>query len=160
MLSTTPERRSARRRVPDEEWALVGRLAQAYWPEDILGMYTLARVLRAPPISDYVDPIGRPDPILSPRHADRWNAGRVHYFYRRLKARQELDPIEVISQVYPTRMGAPPAWGGPQVQDGHHRFAAAVLARKRWIQISFDGLESTKEWLDGTKRTPPPELFS
>jgi hypothetical protein len=159
MPSTTPARRNARR-SSDEEWALVGRLAQAYWPEDILGLYTLSRVLRAPPISDYVDPIARPDPILARRPADRWNAGRVHHFYRLLKRREELDPIEVISQVYQTRMGSPPAWGGPQVQDGHHRFAAAVLARKRWIQISFDGLESTKEWLAGETRRPPDEIFN
>ncbi len=159
MPSSTPPRRAARR-APSWEWALVGRLSQAYWPADILGMYTLSRVLRAPPVAEYVDPYDRPDPALSPRHAGRWNAGRVHHFYNLLKAREELDPIDVTSQVWPTRMGTPPAWGGPEVTDGHHRFAAAVLARKRWIRVSFDGLVSTMEWLSGKKRTPPPELFS
>jgi hypothetical protein len=132
----------------------VRRLKDCYWPNGIFGVYTRKAVLAVAPQSQFRDEAWRgrrdPDDLT-------YDFGRVHFFMQQLKQGGQLDPIVVESTVYPTR-GGPTAWGPPHIEDGHHRFAAAVLARSRRIPMAFGGLLTTRDWLVGTTRRPPPEI--
>ena len=125
-------------------YAIVRRLQRVYWPRDILGMYTLERVLRAKPVPEFVR---EEDPR---RCRDSFNLGRVHHFYRMLRRGQKITPIEVETYVS-SHSFSYCSWGGPFVQDGHHRFAAAVLAHKRRIPVTFGGLVEQLRWLTGER---------
>ncbi len=138
--------------------ALVQRLKKAYWPKEIFHIYTLDLVLKAPPMPDYLHENLRPCPAQEPRKAFRWNRGRVHHFYNQLKQGKEVDPISVETYVFPARSGGPPAWGPPEVVDGHHRFAAAVLAEVERIPMGFGGLVRQENWLTGKTDKVPEEL--
>lgn len=100
---------------------LTSRLKKEYWPEEVMGMYNLRDVRAATPVSAYV-PENK-----NRRLEDSFNLGRVHFFYQELKKGKTLDPVQVDW-----------AWNGfyPDhliLCDGHHRFAAHVLARKKYI---------------------------
>jgi hypothetical protein len=138
------------------DYALVSRLRQAYWPLSVFGMYTLPRVLKARPRRDFIPE----DKRIAPGVGDAYHLGRVKYFYDLLRTGEAVDPIEVESECYATSWGGSACWGGPSVHDGHHRYAAAVLAKKRRIAMSFGGIVSTRDWLVGKRHTPPPELYS
>lgn len=148
---------SRRRRSPAYhavDFALVRRLQGCYWPEDVFGVYTRDAVLRAVPEARFRDEAWRgkqdPDDLT-------YDLGRVHFFVRQLQRGARVRPIVVATQVYPTRGGSP-CWGPPFIDDGHHRFAAAVLARIGKISMEFTGLLSTRDWLVGSRRRLPPEL--
>jgi hypothetical protein len=140
---------------PVIEHALVRRLRRCYWPEDVFGVYTRAAVLATPPEARFRNELwrGHRDP-----NDQTYDFGRVHFFMRLLKQGRQLDPIVVETTVYPTR-GGPPAWGPPHIEDGHHRFAAAVLAKCRRIPMAFGGLLSSRDWLVGATRSPPTEIL-
>lgn len=123
---------------------LVGRLREVYWGS-VAQSWTEARVRCAPPQSAYLDVDQR---------TPEWDLGRVHHFVQLLEARQELDPIVIDSRVYGL------SWGPPFVWDGHHRFVAAVLVRRRRILASCGGLVTSIEWLTGERRRDrrPPEI--
>jgi hypothetical protein len=134
--------------------ALVHRLKQCYWPKGVFSVYTREAVLAAEP-----QPRFRNEHWRGQRDYDdlTYDFGRVRFFMQQLKQRIKLDPIVVETKVFPTR-GNPPAWGPPQIEDGHHRFAAAVMAKCRRIPMQFGGLLTTRDWLVGTKRLAPPEI--
>src|ERR1700755_207679 len=119
---------------------LVARLRRLYWPRWIAQL-TRPRVLRARPrayVSEY----------------DRWtdrgyDAGRVHFFLKKLRAQGDLDPICIDM----TWFGSSPA--GVIVYDGHHRFAAYVLARRRYIPASMGGLCDMRDYLVGKRSASP-----
>jgi hypothetical protein len=132
----------------DVERVLTRRLRDCYWPTGAQAT-TLDRVLAAEPVVVYV-----PEPeraLLEGADADAFHLGRVHHFYQQLRRGRALDPILVESAVY---------LGGPIIVDGHHRFAAAVLARRRRVPIAFGGLLTTLAWLRGDTayRNRPSEL--
>lgn len=124
---------------------LVERLRRVYWPQEIFEMYRLERVLRTQPV-DFV-----PEDNAK-RRSDLYDLGRVHYFYKKLRGGGSVDPICVETEVpFGSRLGSPTSWGPPVIDDGHHRFAAAVLARKRRIPASFGGVVEQLEWLTGVR---------
>lgn len=136
------------------EQALVQRLKHCYWPKHIFGMYTLEMVRGTPPQRQFRDKGWRMRRTLN---VLAYDFGRVHFFMQRLKQGAKLDPIDVETSVYPTR-GGPPAWGIPHIEDGHHRFAAAVLAKCLRIPMRFGGVLTTRDWLVGKRRRKPPEI--
>jgi hypothetical protein len=137
------------------EFAIVQRLKRCYWPREIFDVYTRKTVCAVAPQPRFRDELwrGRRDP-----DDQTYDLGRVHFFMQQLGDGVQLDPIVVETTVYPTRGGSP-AWGPPHLEDGHHRFAAAVLARCRRIPMTFGGLLTTRDWLVGTTRQPPPEIL-
>lgn len=139
---------------PAVDHALVGRLKRCYWPAEIFDVYTREAVLSATPEPRFRDETwrGRRDPDdLS------YDFGRVRFFMQQIRRGVRLDPIVVETTVYPMHSG-PSVWGPPHIEDGHHRFAAAVLARSRRIAMAFGGLLSTRDWLVGTTHKPPAEI--
>ena len=134
------------------DWILISRLRYAYWP----------RIVAA-----WLDD---PGDIRSGKAQEKhvrnawisrslaWNRGRVRYFYDLIICGEEIDPISIDSQSRQYRAGFPISWGGPFIDDGHHRFAAAILARKRKIRATLSGLVTTHRWLRGEvplKQLPP-----
>ena len=87
-----------------------------------------------------------------------YDARRVRYFIERLRAGLPIDPISVESRAYQYRVCSPVGWGPPYVDDGHHRFVAAVLTKTERIPATFGGLVTTINWLTGKRNTLPPEL--
>lgn len=128
------------------DWILVGRLKAAYWGP-LVQSWTEKRVREAQPQPLYADPGS------STREAAAWDLGRVHHFLQLVEDGGQLDPI-VIDNHY-DRNG----WGPPFIVDGHHRFVASVLARRRRILASCSGLVSSSEWLAGWRRRRPQELL-
>jgi len=141
--------------TPLIDLALVQRLRRCYWPNGIFEIYARKAVLAAPPRPDF-----RSEAWRGRRDFDdvTYDLGRVHYFVQELKRGVPLDPIIVETTVFPTRAAGPPAWGPPHIEDGHHRFAAAVLTRQRTIPMKFGGLLTTRDWLTGARRNAPPEI--
>lgn len=112
---------------------LVHRLQCAYWPTWCRQIAEDRRLPRARPLPDHVD---------LPR--DRWyDLGRVSYFLRELRAGRALDPILVETDWHNDRAYL------PVIDDGHHRFIAAVIARRRRIFASVGGLVRQRDWLVG-----------
>lgn len=113
---------------------LVQRFKKLYWPKDILGHYTLKRVLAARPRPEYMW-LGRDD---------AYDFGRVHYMYDTLKSGGTLDPVEI-------------KWGWKGLKpaevdlvDGHHRFVACVFAEQEKMSALVSGPEEGIQWLSGT----------
>ncbi len=131
--------------APLVDLILVERLRRVYWPQEIFEMYRLERVLRAKPVEHFI-----PEDNVKCRNA-LYDLGRVHYFYRRLHGGGCVDPISLETEVPFGRLGSPVDWGSPIITDGHHRFAAAVLARKRRIPATFGGVVEQLEWLTGAR---------
>jgi len=131
---------------------LVSRLAWWYDAFGVIGKFTLEEMLNVPTAEAYAE---ETDDCREDR---LWHMGRVRYFYELLQRRKWLDPIEVENRVHQYRICSPVTWGGPEILDGHHRFCAAVLARKRRVMADVYGLESTKNWLTGKLRRLPEEL--
>lgn len=134
----------------DLVYVLTDRLRSVYWPR--FCQYTLREVLASESRSEY----GHVERMVDPA----WHAGRVRYFYEEFVAGRwlKVDPIDVESEAYATDLSGPISWGGPFIVDGHHRFAAAVLARAPRIKASVGGLVSTRTWLTGRRRMAPPEV--
>jgi hypothetical protein len=135
---------------------LVDRLRAVYWPSFLHG-WTLDRVLSVEPVASFVPNRERWALALLAGSEDPYDLGRVRYFYEVLKTGGSVDPISVDTHVYPTR-GGPPTWGNPFVDDGRHRFVAAVLAECRTIPASCGGLVEQVNWLTGKTKKPPPSI--
>jgi hypothetical protein len=136
------------------DWILVARLRQAYWPRIVAEwLEDPADIRSSKTQKKYVSTAWRSRSLS-------WNRGRVRYFYDLLICGEEIDPISIDNQCRQYRAGHPIQWGGPFIDDGHHRFAAAILARKRKIKASLSGLLSTHRWLRGEVplKSMPPEL--
>lgn len=119
---------------------LTGRLKQSYWPA-WLQLLTLARVLGTEPREFCHEDLRASD--------SGYDAGRIHFLLRQIKAREPLDPIEIDTSWY----NHSPV--GIIVIDGHHRLVAAVLARKRRIPASVGGLVKARDWLVGESPVCP-----
>jgi hypothetical protein len=113
---------------------LTSRLKKKYWPKDVMGIYNLADVLAARPVSVYVPESQKR------REKDSFNLGRVHFFYNQLKAGKTLDRIDVRFSFF---------WDEIMLYDGHHRFAAYVLARKKYIPAVCVGSKEEVLYLMG-----------
>jgi len=130
---------------------LVERLHQCYWPSWLSEHYNGFNPRRTKPIA-YIEELRR-DKV---RNYDR---RRVRFFLDEIAAGRKLAPIDVESRVYGYQsITAPPAWGPPEVVDGHHRYVAAVLAGLKKIPANFGGLTSSIEWLIGKRDTVPDEI--
>lgn len=70
-------------------------------------------------------------------------------FYQTLKSGGSLDPIEIDWIWYGTSPSE------ITLRDGHHRFIAAVLAKKRWITADYSGPVDVIEWLEGKAKKRP-----
>ena len=113
-------------------FVLVRRLQCAYWPTWCRQVAEDRRLPRARP-RDYVE---------TPR--DRWyDLGRVNHFVREFRTGRPVAPILIDTQWH----GTSPL--GPVIDDGHHRFIAAVIARKRRIAADVGGLVLHRDWLIG-----------
>jgi hypothetical protein len=126
---------------------LVRRLHSVYWPRWCAEL-TLRKVLRARSITEHG---------TYPRD-DKYDLGRVRFFMQQFETSKPVDPIVIDQKVIARGWGCPPTWLGPIIDDGHHRFVAAVLLRKRRIPASVGGLVSLCDWLTGRRRTYPPEI--
>lgn len=127
----------------------VDRLRDAYWPMHVEG-WTLERVLAAEPIAEYQSEVDRE------YNDDLYDLGRIRFFYDRLRAdgSMAIDPIDVETEI---AWGPSPVYMGPKITDGHHRFAAAILAEVQHIPANFGGLIDQLEWLTG-ERPDYPEI--
>jgi len=121
---------------------LVKRLQGVYWPS-WCERITYRRVMRARPLEH------------SNKRGDSYDPGRVRYFVERFKRGESVDPIRIDTDVIQYSYGSPPVWGLPIIDDGHHRFVAAVLLRKRRIRAHIAGLVAYGEWLKGERRQLP-----
>ena len=119
---------------------LVSRLKRVYWPEWCDDVARDRRMPRMRPQTEHVS---------FPR--SRWyDIKRVRHFIDCINSGRGLDPISIDTYVHQYRVGSPIIWGLPIVEDGHHRFIAAVVAGKRRIAASVSGLVRHRDWLIGT----------
>lgn len=134
------------------DWIWIARLRMAYQPRLVAEWLADPGDIRSCKTQEkYVSAAWRSRSLI-------WNRGRVRYFYDMIICGEEIDPISIDSQCRQYRAGCPITWGGPFIDDGHHRFAAAILARKRKIRASLGGLVTTHRWLRGEvplNRIPP-----
>jgi hypothetical protein len=117
---------------------LVQRLKSLYWPKGILDHYTRKPVLTAKPVSRFRDE----------NRTDAYDFGRVHYFITRLRDGETLAPVDIDwtwRGMHPDRV---------VMDDGHHRFVAHVLARKRWMLVSYGGPVDALRWMEGKGEKP------
>lgn len=123
------------------ERILVQRFKSLYWPEALCQDFAdEARVLAATPVTGYMH---------GGRNEFDYHWGRIHYFYQTLKSGGSLDPIEIDWIWY----GTSPV--EITLRDGHHRFIAAVLAKKRRITADYSGPVDVVEWLEGKAKKRP-----
>lgn len=134
--------------VNDVDYVLVSRLCEVYWPVWMRNYYARHDPRRPGPVSDFV-----PDDKRTRRRG--YDVQRVRFFLNAIRQRRKLEPIQVESSCAQYRIGTPPAWGPPQVVDGHHRFVAAVLSKKRRIAVSFGGVVDDLKWLRGDTNKKP-----
>lgn len=120
---------------------LTHRLRSLYWP-DWMTEWTHASVMAAAP-----QPYRPGD-----QRDDAYDLGRVRFFVDQLRAGEEIDPIIIETSWLP---GPTPIPLGMFIDDGHHRFAAAVLLRRRRIPASCGGLLELIKWLTGERRSLP-----
>lgn len=139
-----------------QDTVLVGRLRQAYWTPFVRKLARKASLSYAVR-SDFLDEEARA--ALTPKEKDRYDGGRVRFFYEKLRRGEALNPVEIDMHADFYSLTALPSWSGPFLVDGHHRFAAHILARKRRIPATFGGLVSVLEWLRGDVRRIPPEVL-
>lgn len=126
---------------------LVGRLLAVYKPEWIL-KYTLEQVRGTDPISDWFHYNERDE---------AYDMGRIHHFVQELEEGRTPDPIITDNQIY-SSSSSHVSWGPPKIMDGHHRFCAYVLLKKKRIPASCGGLVTNISWLVGKiRRDRPPE---
>lgn len=103
-------------------------------------MYKLPTVLAAAPVSRFA----RED--SEKRSQDEYNLGRVRYFYDKFKQGKKVDPIAIdfsYSGFVATEL---------VLWDGHHRFAAAVLAEQERIEAFCAGPVLEIEYLTGKRK--------
>ena len=118
---------------------LVSRLKALYWPADIVGHYSTRVILAARPVPRF----------RSYNRNLAYDLGRVHHMYNQLKAGKSLDPVE-LDWIW---MGFSPA--RLDLLDGHHRFVAHILARKKRIPAIHGGPVDALEWLKGERSSAP-----
>ncbi len=126
--------------VDKPDTILVARLKKLYWPKDVLGMYNLRAVLASIPVSRFVNEESKT------RDTDEYNLGRVHHFYNKFKEGKPVDPIAIdfsYSGFVATEL---------VLWDGHHRFAAAVLAEQERIEAFCAGPVLEIEYLTGKRK--------
>lgn len=134
---------------------LVSRLRRAYWPR-WCRLIRLDAVRRSAPIAQYVD---EHDPRRRNRFGsdgricsvNRHDHGRIRYFMDEIEAGREIEPIHVDVEW-------DPGWTrplGPCIDDGHHRYMAAVLLRRRRVPATFTGPDELRGWLVGERRRRP-----
>lgn len=129
------------------DFVLVNRLRKAYWPS-WCSKIRLRDVLRADPISEYVEEDdGQRD--------DLYDHGRIRFFMDQLDAGRMIDPIRVDTDWLIRGTGLVPIPTGASIDDGHHRFMAAVLLRKTHVPARFCGPDELREWLVGERRRWP-----
>lgn len=119
---------------------LVQRFKRLYWPKEVLGHYNLKLVLAADPKPRYKWK-GRDD---------AYDFGRVHYMYDILKSGGTLDPVQIDWKWS--------HWGTPiaaDLIDGHHRYVAHVLARKKRMDAVVSGPVEGIDWLSGKLEVEP-----
>lgn len=80
----------------------------------------------------------------------RYHHARIRYFMDCFLSDLEVKALEVDCRC---DRGHVYAW--PLLLDGHHRFAGAILAKKRHINVEFGGRVDLREYLEGKRRTPP-----
>ncbi|TXH08150.1 MAG: hypothetical protein E6R04_11310 [Spirochaetes bacterium] len=119
---------------------LVARLKKLYWPKDVFGMYKLPAVLAAVPVSRFANEGSKK------RTQDEYNLGRVRYFYDKFKQGKKVDPIAIDFSY----IGFVPI--NLVLHDGHHRFAAAVLAEQERIKAFCAGPVTEIEYLTGKQK--------
>lgn len=137
---------------------LTSRLRAAYWPP-WCRLIRLDTVRRARPIAEYVD---EHDPRRRNRFSNkdgqicsinRYDVGRIRYFMDELEAGRPIDAIRIDTEWSYAHWPYRPL--GAYVDDGHHRFMAAVFLRRRRIPAKVDGLVDLKEWLTGERQRWP-----
>lgn len=117
---------------------IVSRLVAAYGV-NLREAYPLAKVEAATPQGFIPDG----------NRGEDYDLGRVHYFLQQIRQGKTLDPISVDCR-----------WSGWSpvhiiVTDGHHRLAAMILARKRFILAWCSGPVDGIEWMTGQRKTRP-----
>lgn len=136
---------------PAPRSVIVARLWALYaWPERNLPMRTMTveKLLSFPAQPVYVSDEARTR--KQPRRA--WDYGRIRFFYEQLLAKVTLDAIEVDNEW---------SWCGrvilpvPVLHDGHHRLAAAHLAKIPHIQVIYCGRVDLLRYLTGARKTCP-----
>jgi hypothetical protein len=130
---------------------LVERLWSLYaWPEQSFPMrkMTVEKILTYPAQPVYVSDEARTrkQPPLA------WHYGRIRFFYEQLLAGKTLDAI-VVDNVCDLRLGH--VYPEPTLLDGHHRLAAAHLARAPIILVSYGGRLDLLQYLTGPRKTCP-----
>lgn len=134
---------------------LVDRLYELYPVDSSLGSFTgltVERLESYPPIGAWLPERFRLGDTT------KYDRGRVHFFYLQLVGRSgtmsgmELDPIIVDNVceggvIYPA----------PIVLDGHHRFMAYKLAKRRTIPASYGGRIDVLRYLEGKRKQLPEE---
>jgi len=132
------------------DMVLVSRLRKHADPFFVLGWPgtppTLAEIKRRKP-SRYRDLSRR-----SFKARTHYDYGRIAYFVQQLERGAEIKPIEVDcycegNVIYPEAV----------LLDGHHRFCAHILLRKRRIPVLFGGRVDLLEWLRGERKHCPME---
>ena len=119
---------------------MVSRFKRAYWPKEILGCYDdRTRVLAAKRVQDFREM----------NRDEAYDFGRVRFMVDELKAGKTLDPVQIDF-----------LWSGGRpyradLLDGHHRFAAHVLARKRFMPAVLGGRLDDIWWLEGKTKVKP-----
>lgn len=82
-----------------------------------------------------------------------YDYGRLRYFYELLRAGGKIDPIEIDNVCSPS--WPPYILPEPLIDDGHHRFWAALLANVERIPVSYSGRMDVLRYLQGKRETPP-----
>lgn len=139
---------------------LLPRLRECAAP--YFGWLPRSRVMRYRARSMYLDGPAREEAQREtdlPGLASGWDLGRIRWFVEEIERGAALDPIELESQSFQYRIGYPVVWGPPTVQDGNHRLAAAAIVGLERIPSTFGGPLTTLRWLEGKRKTPPPEVF-
>lgn len=134
---------------------LVGRLFRAYNPywfeRSVFKGLTLRKLQAWPPVTEHMDEYLRSDPDkFRTKKIMAYDLGRVRHFVDRLKAGEELDPIEVDNEcdgghIYPE----------PILNDGHHRLVAYRLVKRRTIPACYSGRCDLLDYLKGLRTRKP-----
>jgi len=121
---------------------LTQRLKAIYWPAWVDAIARDRRIQRVKPLTEHGGPQMR----------DRfYDIKRVRFFMDELRAGRALDPISLDNECRQYRIGCPISWGMPFVDDGHHRFSAYVLCKRKRLPATLGGLKVHHEWLRGER---------
>jgi hypothetical protein len=77
--------------------------------------------------------------------SDLYHAGRVAYMRDEILRHHELEPIQIDNYFNYGSVS------GIAVTDGHHRFAAYIMAKCKMISAEYGGMEDILRWLKGEK---------